>query len=333
MAHTVPTLPYDVQNALHTIIATQNIQLWGSILPLLVAHVDKLGQAVLDQEDTKTASKEGDFASRIAEKKLAVLTQLQRFPKNPPFTVLRIAELLVDPLKEGYVLDSQSRVLKYLNSLAKTVLVSSSVGQFPQVQFGVERDTVATPAAPLVPIPWLSENQTEKGSEGENGGSENGAKKRHDSTTNDVLKKDNKPENGDTVCDHEDRTRIGKNGLDSAEATTTSNGDDRLSLDPMVLTPPLPNAQPLSPTRRPRDEENDHEDKKRRKNDRLGSDDDGMAVSHITLNSSPAALATPTGSFEDHEEANKSSDSETPLNDRGHVSSDRILVDEEPLQN
>lgn len=360
MALPVPTLQHDVQNALRTIIATQNSQLWATILPLLVAHIEQMA-LVVATGDTKTLAKDVDFAARIDEKKQAVVSQLLRFSKAAPFTVVRIAELLVDPSKEGYVLDCKERLLKYFNSLAKTVLVSSSVKQFPDVHFGGVGESVPNLTAVLVAIPWLDEKQKEGKSlrketaETKIDQPEDNAGARNKNGDNSKLQSENsdsiklQSENGDNAQPpKEGKDKNGENGTldkkerngsDHAENRDRSNGvlaaadsaEDKLLLDPMVLTPPLPNANPSSPSRRPRDDEHDHEDKKRRKNDRLASDDDRMDVSNTTLNSSPAALATPTRSFEDHDDANKFSDSETPLHDRMDVGSDRILADEEPL--
>lgn len=55
----------------------------------------------------------------------------EKFAHEPPFTIIRLAELLLQPREEGYDLIDCKHIFKYLKALAKTVLVSSSVFCFP----------------------------------------------------------------------------------------------------------------------------------------------------------------------------------------------------------
>lgn len=90
------------------------------------------------------------------EKATKIIKHLDtHFKHSPPFSILRLAEILYDPVREGYNLDTVIGVLKYLNSLSKIVLVTSSIEKFPEPRLKDEQDPQQVEDVPLVKIPWL----------------------------------------------------------------------------------------------------------------------------------------------------------------------------------
>ncbi|EGV61398.1 hypothetical protein CANTEDRAFT_114872 [Yamadazyma tenuis ATCC 10573] len=95
-----------------------------------------------------------------------IIQHLQvNFETSPPFSVLRMAEVLYDPKHEGYDLGSVENVSKYLHALARIVFVSSSVDDFPAPTFAdgapddhgdPKDDTI-----PLIRIPWANDHKRE----------------------------------------------------------------------------------------------------------------------------------------------------------------------------
>lgn len=93
-----------------------------------------------------------------------------KFGQEPPFTVLRIAELIYDPLKEGYKLDKSTYVLKYLHALVRTVLVSSTVKNFPEPTFSSQmtNGNERIQDVAYVKIPWFNGSKEDNDNDGSN---------------------------------------------------------------------------------------------------------------------------------------------------------------------
>lgn len=113
---------------------------WPEILPLITAKL----QLYETYEETKP---------KVAK----LVDHLNNyFQKSPPFTILRLSELLIDPTKQGYKLDNEKNIKKYLNSLSSVIVVSSTVKDFPEPELKID---VKEPYEdiPLIKIPWLEE--------------------------------------------------------------------------------------------------------------------------------------------------------------------------------
>lgn len=119
-----------------------------------------------------------DITKQIEVAKQRISNRLLQFPVEPPFTIVRLAELLLAPEEFGYPLTTPQHVLKYFNALSRLVCVSSTVLDFPQPTFHdpklessktstVTVPTIKMPAGPgtsmmaeevtvqMVEIPWL----------------------------------------------------------------------------------------------------------------------------------------------------------------------------------
>ncbi|KAL6451629.1 hypothetical protein SBY92_002934 [Candida maltosa Xu316] len=85
---------------------------------------------------------------------------------SPPFTIHRIAEIVLDPNGQGYNLTNNAQFLKYFNSLKKVFIVSSTVAEFPAVELPNKDEDVTVPTigpiannVTLVEIPWLKKDK------------------------------------------------------------------------------------------------------------------------------------------------------------------------------
>ncbi|RLV93565.1 hypothetical protein JA1_002321 [Spathaspora sp. JA1] len=143
------------------------------ILPKLLARLDQLVTlSQSQQEKQQPEATDLDFVKSIESNSERIKNHLVgNFTKSPPFTITRIAEVINDPIKEGYAIDDNIKLVKYFNSLKKLVLVSSTIDDFPQVDFSDpdETDEKSEPVIkvvgqsastiPLIEIPWLSSNE------------------------------------------------------------------------------------------------------------------------------------------------------------------------------
>lgn len=109
----------------------------------------------------------GKDNDKINERNKKILNELNsKFRIHPPFTVLRLFELL---LESPFVLDSIENLLKYHNSLCKTIMVSSNITDFPPVTSKKSSRTSLNPGfantsfeVRLVEIPWLKDKLANK---------------------------------------------------------------------------------------------------------------------------------------------------------------------------
>ncbi|CAH6721779.1 hypothetical protein CLIB1444_07S02256 [[Candida] jaroonii] len=113
---------------------------WSEILPLIIT---KLQQYESYEEIKPQVIKLVDHLNNY-------------FHESPPFTILRLSELLIDPTKQGYKLDNERNIKKYINSLSSVIVVSSTVKDFPDPE---PKTDVKEPYEdiPLIKIPWLEE--------------------------------------------------------------------------------------------------------------------------------------------------------------------------------
>jgi hypothetical protein len=109
----------------------------------------------------------GKDNDKIIERNKKILNELNsKFRMHPPFTVLRFFELL---LESPFVLNSIENLLKYHNSLCKTIMVSSNITDFPPVTSEKPLRTSLNPGSScssfevrLVEIPWLKDKLVNK---------------------------------------------------------------------------------------------------------------------------------------------------------------------------
>ncbi|ABN64713.2 predicted protein [Scheffersomyces stipitis CBS 6054] len=195
MTLNIPALDVELDTSLHDIVVAQKYDPnsdsghWlNVILPKIIARLDLIAEIATSQGETYSVRPEGvDLHACISGNHRRIVTHLQQhFSTSPPFTIVRIAEILVDATKEGYDLFNNVQIFKYFNSLLKLVNVSSSVNDFPATTFsgdingngngnGTTHDDhdhidkqIVEPVItsqslgniPLVKIPWLSEAKT-----------------------------------------------------------------------------------------------------------------------------------------------------------------------------
>lgn len=305
---------------------------WSSeILPQVLARIEEITDVAITQGEKYNKRPEGiDLPKAIVRIKKKIEIHLKTtFMDNPPFTLHRIAEIILRPEQEGYALTNNAQILKYFNSFSKLVVVASSVNDYPDVMF-LNSDTAAmnnskhiTQTVPLIEIPWLNEEKPskEKNSSG-------------NSLLLDPMLISSPP------------------AIQESMNPDTKNGSKKTVVESK------------SPTRRRREQDSNDEHatspnkyiaKRARKDDKLspsknnGNDteefDDKMDISSSTLEEiTQHAAETPIKSENDNsdsmnEDHNNTADSEMALTNKDHdndnkmdISSENLIVsDEEPL--
>lgn len=182
----MPELANDVSTFITQTVSTKRVptelgSLWqDKYLPGILKWLDELVKkgTERDKEDLLFAFTEDargiNVPTEIKHQSKKIRLQLgMHFARNPPFTLLRICELVADPAKAGYDISRGNAViLKFFNSFAKLVVVSSSLGDFPQETFsatsngnnkanfsnGKDKDTSSVA---MVRIPWLPDVESE----------------------------------------------------------------------------------------------------------------------------------------------------------------------------
>lgn len=115
---------------------------WEEILTGIVERITKIAQSV-DKLDIHTKSDK--ITNHLKD----------NFTHSPPFSVLRLAEVVLDPKKCGYDVHLESGIEKLMNALVRITLVSSSIDDFPAPTF--EDEIQQSDDIPLVKILWLSD--------------------------------------------------------------------------------------------------------------------------------------------------------------------------------
>lgn len=142
--------------------------IWSSdILPKLIIRLEEIASISDKYGERYSKRPRGvDLPQSINRTKDKIVKHLEDvFLDKPPFTIQRIAEIMLHPEKEGYALSNNTQVLKYFNSFSKLVVVASSIFDYPEVTFvnptlGGSKTTnpptnQTVQTIPLVPIPWL----------------------------------------------------------------------------------------------------------------------------------------------------------------------------------
>lgn len=138
---------------------------WEHIHPMIIDHIENLfddkamHEDNLKNGDSNVESEINNFANLI--KKQCKLY----FQKDPPFTILRICELLSQPEKEGYKFNNTKDLIKYMAALWKLFNVTLSVNRFPRPTFEAQSQTkVDNDAIKMIRIPWLEETRNNSSS-------------------------------------------------------------------------------------------------------------------------------------------------------------------------
>lgn len=154
MSVTVPPMKEELSNSLKEIIDTKHYyslkhESWDQmLLPQIIQRFETLISLIPDSEEYKDTNTKGN----------KILNHLKAyFNESPPFSVLRMAEVLYDPTKEGYKLDTITGIKKYLNAFSKIIFVTFTVEDFPEPSFKDEGSENKAEDIPLVKIPWLEE--------------------------------------------------------------------------------------------------------------------------------------------------------------------------------
>lgn len=132
------------------------------ILPKLITRLDQLSE--LSQQGNQFGKpKNVDLPETIKKINETIKKHLVTSKTiSPPFTIYRIAEMIMDPNSQGYNLIDNDQLLKYFNSLKKVFIVSSTVAEFPPVELCnevTEEESKSTRRVAnnisLIEIPWL----------------------------------------------------------------------------------------------------------------------------------------------------------------------------------
>lgn len=125
---------------------------WLERLPLMCQRVGDISNAGAMVAGTQYLPR--NVAAEITEvANLITLYLNESFSEGPPFTAPRVAELLLDPEKEGYPLPSALHVLNFLHALSRAVFVSSTAMDFDDMLY-TEEENAAAPQ--IEQVPWLT---------------------------------------------------------------------------------------------------------------------------------------------------------------------------------
>lgn len=226
--------------------------------PTDVEQNDSSGDVTPARSRLPNENFEGPASSELQKKILAHIEG--SFKDSPPFTVVRMAEIITRPQEEGY---SRKNVAKWMRLMARLALVELSVAEYPQVSFGGSPDALAD--MKLVEIPWakqalkrrLAEQEEKEGgakrAKGEGDSEvESEAKEKAENGHKDVVKAEDTPnEAGDGQAIVEDEPEAEKETsepdylailTDQAEASSAEqkSSDDIIEDKPEELekTPP-----------------------------------------------------------------------------------------------
>lgn len=111
---------------------------WGSLVPKIVARILEIAaiQSTGHSTSHSITTSEVAVTLQIQEAKTNVISKLtRRFSTCPPFTVVRLAEILSAPKESGYPLTNELLILKFFNALSRLICVSSTVGEYPRATF------------------------------------------------------------------------------------------------------------------------------------------------------------------------------------------------------
>lgn len=121
----VPSVPKTIDKSIFQHICNQKsfepiFELYwqATVLPELVSWLQSF------------ENKQGNHLKERIEATIQELTD--KFSTLPPFTLLRISEIVASPEREGYKLDTNENILKMINAIDKLVSVTSTLFDYPQ---------------------------------------------------------------------------------------------------------------------------------------------------------------------------------------------------------
>lgn len=105
---------------------------WKStLLPLLLERLKTVKEAVHQAQTTNANGPTGKEVDKIYSSCDKIKEYLgKNFADAAPFTIYRIAELVLEPEKSGYLLSTMQLVERYLAAFARTVMVVSKETEF-----------------------------------------------------------------------------------------------------------------------------------------------------------------------------------------------------------
>lgn len=132
MSLIIPPIDEELNRLLIPIIQKKPNESWGLIYSQIILRLKLIALiSIEDGETYNTFPADVDLKDLIASISEKVIKQLQsKFQDEPPFTLLRLSELIMDPIENGYSLVNNVSVLKYFNSLHKLVTVCSTIGDY-----------------------------------------------------------------------------------------------------------------------------------------------------------------------------------------------------------
>ena len=177
MAFELPQLDSELRTELEVIIQNKTfdesksqLQWNDGILPKLITRLNEL--AALSKDGDRFGNPKGiDFIAEIGATNETITHHLaEQMSSSPPFTIHRLAELIVDPNSQGYTITNNDQLFKYFNSLKKVCIVSSRISEFPPVRIGNEtnghdkKESIGLVAenVSLVEIPWLKTSKKDE---------------------------------------------------------------------------------------------------------------------------------------------------------------------------
>lgn len=167
----VPEMDARLRDALQEIIISKHypdVKTWPDTRRRLAFHLKQLAEVAVSGEKHSARPEGVDLPASIAELSRRIVTRLETtFRDVPPFTIVRVAELLVSPSQQGYSLKNNVLMYKFFNSCRKCFTVSSTTADFPLPKFlgDTSNDPTNVPDIPLVSIPWLKMSSPQKRSQ------------------------------------------------------------------------------------------------------------------------------------------------------------------------
>lgn len=132
--------------------ALDNDQLWQTqIVPLLTSHF-RCFKALVRQTASSGAKEATLSAHEICVKIDAIQQNLDRFAEKAPFTIYRVAELLLRPEESGYLVATLAQAQKWVTAVLRLLCVALSETRFAA-------SSVADSAATEIPLGGISAAQ------------------------------------------------------------------------------------------------------------------------------------------------------------------------------
>jgi hypothetical protein len=138
----IPSLDEELSRPLQEIVEDRKFDkykddLWKKeLLPKIISRLDLIVEMSKTGEQYGKRPQGVELHKAISDANVKICRHIEEtFQNGPPYTILRLAELLLDSGREGYHLINNVEILKYLNSLCKVVLVSSEILDFPPTTF------------------------------------------------------------------------------------------------------------------------------------------------------------------------------------------------------